>query len=861
MSPQKSIAHYRIVSKLGEGGMGAVYRATDTKLNRDVAIKVLPEAFAGDLARMQRFEREARLLAAVNHPHIATIHGIEQGALVMELVEGANLRGPVPIETAVDYARQIASGLEAAHEKGIVHRDLKPANIRVTPEGQIKILDFGLAKSGEASESYPGTSRTEAPTASLTMTQAGVIMGTPAYMAPEQARGEPADKRADTWAFGVILFELLAGRRPFPSGGSATDNLTAILTRDADFAALPSDTPPGIVRLLHLCLRKDPKARLRDIGDARILLELPAEPMPRVPPRRWPAWPACVVALASLAAAGAAWMRPRGAASNPGVLRFRIPLPPGTEFPPASPQWALSPDGRNLAIVVMKDGKRSLWLRPLASDAARLLRDTEAAQFPFWSPDGQSIGFAGQGKFRRVEIEGGAVSTMFDNVQGTVSATWCKDGSLISAEVGDATSGSLLRWTPGGGSSPVTALSKGEQAHRWPQALPDGRHVLYLSKAAADPNDTAIYVLDLNSGQRVRVMRSLTRAVFAPPDYLLFTRDNNLFAQRMDLHTFKLQGVPAELAVGVVSNEESTSSTVAASESGGLLYRAGSPDEYQLAWYDRTGKLVGLAGSPGVFRSPALSPDEKSLALFAKASAQFDLWTMNTANGLMTRMTRDGNLDPTNPPVWSPHSERVAITPRGGGIELITLASGNAEIVNHQPLDVQSWSPDGDVILSDNISVRNMLLSPLSAPAETHTILTSTYAVWSMRYHPNGHYIAYVSIESGGGGGSVYVASFPSFAQKRKVSLGLGSNVVWSRDGTALFYRSNDEIFEAKVSAGQNLEIGEPQLLFKHRSGTEPRFAVAGGGQKFLFVDAVRQDPPDENSLTLVINWPELLKH
>ena len=355
MSPQQSIAHYRIVSKLGEGGMGAVYRATDTKLNRDVAIKVLPEAFAEDPARMQRFEREARLLAAVNHPNIAAIYGIEQGALVMELVEGANLRGPVPVETATGYARQIAAGLDAAHEKGIVHRDLKPANIRVTSEGQIKILDFGLAKSGE-SDSDPSSSPTEVPTASLTMTQA-IVHGHPdGDPHPRSRFRRPSQRHA------------ARHRSPAPS--------------------LPS---------------QEPKARLRDIGDARILLELPTEPMPRAPGRGWLVWAACAVALASLAAAGAAWMRSRGATSSPSVLRSQIPLPPGSTFVsnnPAAPQWALSPDGRNLAIVAEQDGKRFLWVRPLASGAARFLENTEAAQFPFWSPDSQSIGFGGQGKIR-----------------------------------------------------------------------------------------------------------------------------------------------------------------------------------------------------------------------------------------------------------------------------------------------------------------------------------------------------------------------------------------------------------------------------------------------------------------------------
>jgi len=416
MSPQQSIAHYRIVAKLGEGGMGAVYRATDTRLNRDVAIKILPPAFAEDVARMARFEREAQVLASLNHPNIAAIYGVEQGAIVMELVEGADLAGPVPVDTAIDYARQIATGLEAAHEKGIVHRDLKPANIKVTPDGVIKLLDFGLAKATD--ESASTVNLTQSPTISMAMTQAGAILGTAAYMSPEQARGKPVDRRADIWAYGIILYELLTGRHPYGTGETVTDTLAAIVLKEPDLTALPAETPAHVRRLIERCLRKDPKMRLRDIGEARVLLG-EAEPAaaagaPSPIKRAWLPWTAAGVGLALAALAGIAWMRSGTTDPGPGTIRFSVPLPPGTSFSSANSatEWVPSPDGRNLAMIVSENGKSSLWVRPLAATAAHRLDKTEGATYPFWSPDGQSIGFFTNDKLKRIAVSGGDVSTL-----------------------------------------------------------------------------------------------------------------------------------------------------------------------------------------------------------------------------------------------------------------------------------------------------------------------------------------------------------------------------------------------------------------------------------------------------------------
>src|SRR5450432_442913 len=491
LSPGDKLGPYEIVPPLGAGGMGEVYRARDSKLNREVAIKVLPSALSDDAQYMARFEREAQMLAAQNHPNIATVYGIEQGALVMELVEGADLKGPLPVDEAIAIARQIAAGLEAAHEKGIIHRDLKPANIKLTPAGVVKILDFGLAKSADTNSAASGSNPTISPTLSLAMTQAGMILGTAAYMSPEQARGKPVDKRADIWAFGVVLFEMLTGKMLF-GGQTVSDSLAAVLTREPGFNALSKDTPPRVRRLLEHCLRKDPKLRLQAIGDARILLD-ESEPEAPASVRRWIPWSvAGMLALAVLGAAGA-WLgpmlRPKAADPGPGSVRFFLPLPPGTRgsLTAAAAQAVPSPDGRYLAFIALdsSSGKESVWVRPLGATSAHRLDKTEGAGFPFWSPDSQSIGFFADEKLKRVAVSGGSVQTICDVSKsatrgaGGEGGTWSQEGVIVFG----GHRGTPLMRVPAVGGVPtaVTALEKDELWHGWPQFLPDGRHLMYFA--------------------------------------------------------------------------------------------------------------------------------------------------------------------------------------------------------------------------------------------------------------------------------------------------------------------------------------------------------------------------------------------
>jgi len=868
MSPQSQIAHYRILSKLGEGGMGAVYRATDTKLNRYVAIKVLPQAFAQDAARMQRFEREAQVLASLNHPNIAAIYGIEQSAIVMELVEGADLAGPVPVETAIAYAKQIAAGLEAAHEKGVVHRDLKPANIKVTPDGTVKLLDFGLAKAAEES---PVGNTSMSPTMSLAMTQAGMILGTAAYMSPEQARGKPVDKRADIWAFGVVLFEMLTGTPMFASGETITDIIAAVVTREPDWNVLPKDTPPRVVKLLRRCLQKDPKLRLRDIGEARIALDTPEErsavPPPATPKRAWIPWTIAGFAVAALAAA-MAWMRPAAPAVAAGPVHFLVPLPPYTTWPssPSATEWVPSPDGSNLAMVVSEKGADTIWVRPMNATAAHRLANTEGSAFPFWSPDGQNIGFFTAGKLKRVPVSGGAVQTICDlPAAGSPGrsgdgAAWSKDGYIVFAK-----SGQPLQRVPesGGISTPLFAAEKDGGSDLWPQFLPDGKHLLYLARFRSN-NDSGIYVQEPGSTTRIKVMATQQRAVWAAPGYLLFSRNGTLLAQRMNPRTFQLEGEPNTVADEVQSNERIGRSTFAVSQNGILVYRSGSSlEDRQLYWRDSTGKVLGPVGKPAHIQTMSLSPDQKSVALVIGTRTSYTLSVMDLATGIVSELTPVDLRAAIYSPAWSPDSQRIAHSPENGGIVVTTVASRASTQLTKEPVFLEAWAPDGRSILCRDSTGLRLLMLSLAPGFPLTTLNTDKAAKSNMRISPDGKFVAYMSSDDGPP--SIYVASFPSFSVMRQISAGPGVYPEWSHDGKQVFYRQVDgTVISVPLHTGATIEAGLAKPVFKGEIGVNGRFLVAEDG-RILSNDSAATTPGGEptspvTDLTVVVNWYAGLK-
>jgi Tol biopolymer transport system component len=866
MSPQESIAHYRIVSKLGEGGMGAVYRATDTKLNRDVAIKVLPDAFASDPDRMARFEREAQVLATLNHPNIAAIYGVEDRALILELVEGETLaeciaRGPLSPEEALPLIAQIIDALEQAHDKGIVHRDLKPANIKVTPDGRIKVLDFGLAKAlsttdPSASAANPGSS----PTMTMRATMAGVIMGTAGYMSPEQARGQEIDRRADIWAFGVIVYEMLRGKSLF-EGPTVTDTLAAVLTREPDLAAIP----PRLHRLVRLCLVRDARKRMSHISAARVLLDEPepavAPAVPAVLPRRiWLPWSiAGALAIATIAA-GIAWKGSAPTDPGLGTVRVSVPLPPGTTFPLSNAaEWAPSPDGRNLAMVVREEGQNVLWVRPMNATAAHRLDKTEGACRPFWSPDSQSIAYFTENMLRRIPASG-AASTKICDLPGTPQpqssadgGTWSKDGTIVFALIASP----LMRVSAQGGiPAPVTVLGKGDFGHIWPQFLSDGRHVLYTIRAGPD---AGIYVQELGSTKRVLVLKSPMRGMWSPPGILLFTREGTLFAQRMSPRTFQLEGEPVTLAERVATNEGNGRSSFAVSQNGVLVYRTGSfPRDRQLRWRDRGGKLLQDVGKPGPIFYVRISPDEKSAAMLVGEPGKTDVWVMDLVSGVMTPMTRDGKAAPFA--VWSPDSTRIAVALQDRtGIEQITVASGQTALLTKEPVAPDDWSPDGRSILcSDNTGTHLFLLS-LSEPFRLQTILVTPHRQTRHRLSPDGKSVAYLSLETGAS--EVFVASFPSFSIRRRVSDSGGTGVAWAKSGNELFYNaaaSRDyNLTSVAIRTGSDIQVGDRKALFKNVNEA----SVASGGQRFLMHEPLI--PPDAlttQELSVVLNWAAEMK-
>jgi len=866
---------YEVLGPLGAGGMGEVYRARDTRLNRDVALKILPEAFTQDPDRMHRFEREAQVLASLNHPNIAVLYGLEESggvrALVMELVEGPTLAeriqaGPIPLDEGVPIAKQIAEALEYAHDRGVIHRDLKPANVKVTGDpGAVKVLDFGLAK---ALDDRPASNDpANSPTISMGATRMGVILGTAGYMSPEQAKGRPADRRADIWSFGVVLCEMLTGR-PLYRGETVAETLASVMR---DEVAIP-EAPPAIRSLLRRCLEKDPRRRLQAIGEARIALEDPLAALPTLPPpaapRRPLAWIAAALFL--LTSLTLAVIHFRETPPTPRVVNAAIVLPDKS----AVHSFALSPDGSYLAVALAIEGKQQLWVRGLDTNQFRPLPGTDDATYPFWSPDNRYIGFFAQGKLKKVPAGGGPPQTLCD-VGYARGGTWNRYGVILFA----ANRGpSLHRVSSAGGVATTVASSEGDRLYSYPVFLPDGRHFLYTLNTSDQFNGVYLAALDNPAGRRI--LADPSGVVWVPPSpasqhgHLLFIRESSFMAQPFDASAFQLAGEAVPFAGQASFGPENAYPLVSASDDGILVFLSGrNLADRQLTWFDRSGKELAKVGSRGRFRSISLSPDEKTVAVdHWSVGVASDLWLHEWTRGMESRFTTQ-QTSINVLPVWSPDGRRIAFaSSRTGRFDLYVknAAEAGQDQVLLQSASVKlpsDWSRDGRYVLyteSDPKTHFDLWVLPMAGDRKPVPFLQTEFNEIEGQFSPDGHWIAYASDESGRF--EVYVRPFPAGAGRSKVSINGGAYPRWRGDGKELFYLAPEgKLMAAGVKAGPHneFESAAPQELFDaHLGYLRPveststlynYYGVTRDGQRFL-VNAIATESA-ETPLTLVLNW------
>jgi Tol biopolymer transport system component len=853
--------------------MGEVYRARDLRLNRDVALKLLPDAFSLDPDRLARFKREAQVLASLNHSNIAVIHGLEEldagagrqasvRALVLELVDGPTLadriaRGPIALDEALPIARQIADALEAAHGQGIVHRDLKPANIKVRPDGSVKLLDFGLAK---ALEELPGHGvQTESPTiTSPAATQIGIIMGTAAYMSPEQARGQAVDQGADIWAFGCVLFEMLIGERAFP-GSDTTETIAAILRADPEWSRLPADTPDSVRRLLRRCLEKNRRRRLADIRDARLDIDDAAIDPPRSDgaasnrSRRLErvAW-AAALAVVALGAAAALL---RGRTSEPAAahreMRVEIGTPPTTEIT----SFALSPDGEKIAYVALFDGVPQLWLRLLTTGATRPLRGTEGASHPFWSPDSKSIGFFTSEKLFRLDIDSGAPTPVVSAAVGS-GGTWNRDGLILFTPVPDA---QVLRVSAdGSGPGPLPGAQGAVQpGQRFPQFLPDGRHFIYYVAESR-----GVFLGDIDTGERRRLLDADAAAVFAAPGELLFIRNGALFAQAFDRDRLQLSGEPASIAEGITVDRRGVAA-LSASATGSIAYRVGPfQGQRRLKWFDRAGRELATVGdSDASFPvNLSLSPDGRRVAFNRSAEGgNTDIWLLDLTRTVLSRFTFDPT--PEIVPSWTPDGRRVVYSKIAKGT--FALYQKSSDGLGEESVLVQTGLPsialdvsrDGQFVLFRMIDPKtgwDIWAKQLGENKPLIPVARTNFDERTGQFSPDGRWIAYESNESGRF--EVYVQSFPAPSSKLPVSPAGGSQMRWRSDGKELFYVAADgRLMSVPIrasAAGEPIGLGSPMPLFSARiesivqGGIAHAYAVTADGQRFLMSTFTEQTLP-----------------
>jgi serine/threonine protein kinase len=858
---------YDILSPLGAGGMGEVYRAKDTKLGRNVALKILPGVFTSDLERVARFRREAQVLASLNHPHIAQIYGLEEASgiqfLVLELVDGETLDkriggGPVPIDEAIPIAGQIAAALHAAHERGIVHRDLKPANIALTSGGVVKVLDFGLAKAVEITIDSNELVNSPTITSPAMMTRAGVILGTAAYMSPEQAKGRPADKRSDVWAFGCVLYEMLTSQRAF-GGEDVSDSLAYVLTKEPDWTALPPALPEYVCRLLRRCLQKDPRVRLDSLHDARLDLEEPALAQDangnkRIAKRRATGafvWAAAAVLAVVAIVEGLAWrshiLRPQ-----PAEMRLDIVTPPTTD--PLS--LALSPDGQKIVFVATSAGKPMLWLRRLVDEnSARPLRGTEYASMPFWAPNSQSVGYFANSRIEAVDIDVGSTQRISSFAIVPAGAGWNADGIVLFPRVPDSP---LFRTSNSGGVEAVVPnLEPHNLGQRDPVFLPDGRHFLYY--VAGDPRLRGVYVGDLGGAGSHRLVDADSAAAYASTGDLLFVKQGTLFAQRLDSERWQMSGGPHPVADHVAFGGAVSVAALSASAAGPIAYRTGSTGgKRQLVWFDRLGNRLSPVTEPAS-DGPAymsLSPDGKRVAVQRSRDGNVDIWLVNLDGAGAVRLTTD--LLPEIAPIWSPGGKRIVFA-RGkqNGFDLfqISIDDRKEELVvkSDESTQATDWSRRHLLYRALNLTTGwSVWALPLDGGQPFRVVQTNGEAR-DAQFSPDEKWVAYQANDSARY--EVYVQPFPGPGERIPISTGGGVQVRWRQDGKELFYIAADgELMAVPFDAGQ---VGRAVRLFSTHVGafqdvSLPHYVPYENGQRFLMDTVVEENAAP---ITVILNW------
>jgi len=904
---------YEIVAPIGAGAMGEVYHARDTKLNRDVALKVLPDSFASDVARLARFTREAQMLAALNHPNIAHLHGLEESsgvrALVMELVDGDDLslhigRGAMPLDEALPIARQIAHALAAAHEQGIIHRDLKPANIKVRADGTVKVLDFGLAKTIEPLSSSAAAIANSAITSPAVLTGAGMILGTAAYMSPEQAKGRAADRRTDVWAFGVVLYEMLTGVRPF-TGDGISDTLASVLTRQPDWTALPATTPPLIRRLLRRCLEKDRTRRLADMADARLDIDdalsdpysdAPAE-SPTSRTRERLVWASALLLVGLTAAAMVGWAT-RAPSVAPGTTRTLLSVAPSGQLSAANPleqrvggvrptrtAVALSPDGKTLVFGAIWGGDQQLYARAMDGFAAMPLPGTSGGSSPFFSPDGQWVGFWSGGKLKKVPLTGGPAVTLCD-AASLFGASWGSDGMIVFAF---ARNGGLWR-VPAAGGTPeaLTTLQPGEYSHRLPHVLPGGRAVIFtISKGAQLWDDTQIVVRSLDTGQQTVLVTGGSDGRYVSTGHLIFVRLGTLMAVPFD---------PVRLAViggarGVIDDvmeaanrnlsdmENTLSAQFTVSETGALVYLTGGAvpaAERLLAWVDRQGTSQALSAPLRPYWTPRLSPDYQHVAV--STQDRREVWSYDLVRGALSPVTADGQ---SFYGIFSPDGKRVVFRSgaAGGEDNLYWKAADGSGVAERLTTSTRSqtpasWSPDGTTLAfveeGDSTGFFQFDIRVLSiADRKIRAVVQTTANEMAPEFSPDGRWLAYVSNQSGRS--EVYVQPYPGPGERHLISTNGGNQPAWSPNGRELFYVQGSgfdggpiALMSVSVEATPAFRAGTPEKLFESadlRSAWGRSYDVASDGRRFLMaLDKERAKNPPPAQMIFVQHWFEELK-